>query len=71
MTRAILQNINENEANHLELRQILMDYIQNMDYEAGDTIFLEEKCNSKEEYIAKARVEGYFLSGIVLETMAK
>ena len=60
MTRAILQSINENEANYLELSQILMDYIQNMDYEAGDTIFLEEKCNSKEEYIAKEEKKGIF-----------
>ena len=71
MTRAILKSIDENEANHIELRQILMDYIKNTEYEEENTIFIEEKCSNKEEYIKKAREEGYYLSGIALETMVK
>ena len=72
MTRAILKSIRENETNHLELRQILMDYIQNTNYdEEEDTLFKEENCDTKKEYIEKARSDGYFLSGITLETMVK
>ena len=61
MTRAILKSINEEEANHLELRQIIMDYIQNTEYEAGDAVFIEEKCSNKEEYVGKAREDRYYL----------
>jgi len=71
MTRAILKSIGENETNHLELRQILIDYIQNTNYEEEDTLFKEENCDTKKEYIEKARSDGYFLSGITLETMVK
>ena len=71
MTRALLKSINEEEANHLELRQIIMDYIQNTEYEAGDAIFIEEKCSNKEEYVKKAREDGYYLSGIALEALVR
>ena len=66
MTRAILKSIDENEANHIELRQIFMDYIKNTEYEAGDQIFVEENCSNKEEYIENEKEEGYYLSGIAL-----
>ena len=71
MTRAILKSLDENEANHIELRQIFMDYIKNTEYEAGDQIFVEENCSNKEEYIEKAKEEGYYPSGITLESIVK
>ena len=49
-----------------------MDYIQNTNYdEEEDTLFKEENCDTKKEYIEKERSDGYFLSGIILETMVK
>ena len=50
MTKAILKGINEEEEeNHIELRQIIMDYIWNTECEAGNTLFKKEKCSNKEE----------------------
>ena len=71
MTRSILRSIGENEENHLELRQILIDYVQNTKYENEREIFNGENYSSKMEYVKNARKDGFYLSEFVLETMAK
>lgn len=50
LTMAILRRIEEEEANHLELRNILIDYVLNTEYEAGNSIFQEENYKNKGEY---------------------
>ena len=37
-----------------------MDYIKNTEYEEEDTIFIEEKCSNKEEYIKKQEKKDIF-----------
>ena len=67
---SILKSIKEKEIKHLELRQIICDYIELTNYES-DIIFEEENCKTKSEYITKIRKNGEYANDIALEALAK
>ena len=71
MFYAILKSIKENEIKHMEMRQIVPDYITQINYDNEEAIFREEKCRTKYEYANKLRKNGAYANDIALEAIAK
>ena len=61
MVRAILRSNGEDELKYPELRQIIGDLIEEFDFkEKGIDLFIEDKCETKDEYIKKIRTDGEY-----------
>ena len=71
MFYAILKSIKENEIKHMEMRQIVADYITQINYDNEEAIFREEKCKTKYKYANKLRKNGAYANDIALEAIAK
>ena len=71
MFSAILKSIKENEARHIELRQMVADFIEQTEYDEEEIVFKEENCKSKKEYLTLIRKNGEYTNDIILETISK
>ena len=71
MFYSILKSIKGKEILHNELRQIVADYIESINYEEEETTFKEEGCKNKMEYLNKIRKSGEYTNSIALEAITK